>query len=194
MEKYFVSNNKVLGTKVLTTIENELSKCTSFSISVAFITSGGIVTLLETLRELEQKKIPGRILTTDYLMFSDPKALNKLSQFSNIDLRMYNCQDKEGFHTKGYIFDTGSDFHILMGSSNLTQSALTKNIEWNTSLIVDQDDEYKNALFNEFTQLWNSKHTQPYSLIESDYQERYEDSKSVKRILKTFSEKNKIDL
>ena len=54
MEKYFVSNNKVLGTKVLTTIENELSKCTSFSISVAFITSGGIVTLLETLRELEQ--------------------------------------------------------------------------------------------------------------------------------------------
>lgn len=193
MEKYFVSNNKVLGTKVLTTIENELSKCTSFSISVAFITSGGIVTLLETLRELEQKKIPGRILTTDYLMFSDPKALNKLSQFSNIDLRMYNCQDKEGFHTKGYIFDTGSDFHILMGSSNLTQSALTKNIEWNTSLIVDQDDEYKNALFNEFTQLWNSKHTQPYSLIESDYQERYEDSKSVKRILKTFSEKNKIE-
>lgn len=193
MEKYFVSNNKVLGTKVLTTIENELSKCTSFSISVAFITSGGIVTLLETLRELEQKKIPGKILTTDYLMFSDPKALNKLSQFSNIDLRMYNCQDKEGFHTKGYIFDTGSDFHILMGSSNLTQSALTKNIEWNTSLIVDQDDEYKDALFNEFIQLWNSKHTQPYSLIESDYQERYEDSKSVKRILKTFSEKNKIE-
>lgn len=193
MEKYFVSNNKVLGTKVLTTIENELSKCTSFSISVAFITSGGIVTLLETLRELEQKKIPGRILTTDYLMFSDPKALNKLSQFSNIDLRMYNCQDKEGFHTKGYIFDTGSDFHILMGSSNLTQSALTKNIEWNTSLIVDQDDEYKNALFNEFAQLWNSKNTKPYSLIESDYQKRYEDSKSVKRILRTFSEKNKIE-
>lgn len=193
MEKCFVSNNKVLGTKVLTTIENELSKCTSFSISVAFITSGGIVTLLETLRELEQKKIPGKILTTDYLMFSDPKALNKLNQFSNIDLRMYNCQDNEGFHTKGYIFDTGSNFHVLMGSSNLTQSALTKNIEWNTSLIVDQDDEYKNALFNEFAQLWNSKNTKPYSLIQSDYQERYEDSKSVKRILRTFSEKNKIE-
>lgn len=193
MEKCFVSNNKVLGTKVLTTIENELSKCTSFSISVAFITSGGIVTLLETLRELEQKKIPGKILTTDYLMFSDPKALNKLNQFSNIDLRMYNCQDNEGFHTKGYIFDTGSNFHVLMGSSNLTQSALTKNIEWNTSLIVDQDDEYKNALFNEFAQLWNSKNTKPYSLIQSDYQERYEDSKSVKRILRTFSEKNIIE-
>lgn len=193
MEKCFVSNNKVLGTKVLTTIENELSKCTSFSISVAFITSGGIVTLLETLRELEQKKIPGKILTTDYLMFSDPKALNKLNQFSNIDLRMYNCQDNEGFHTKGYIFDIGSNFHVLMGSSNLTQSALTKNIEWNTSLIVDQDDEYKNALFNEFAQLWNSKNTKPYSLIQSDYQERYEDSKSVKRILRTFSEKNKIE-
>ena len=60
-----------------------------------------------------------------------------------------------------------------------------------TSLIVDQDDEYKDALFNEFIQLWNSKHTQPYSLIESDYQERYEDSKSVKRILKLSLKKIK---
>lgn len=151
MEKYFVSNNKLLGTKVLTTVENELSKCTSFFISVAFITYGGLVTLLETLRTLEQKQILGYILTTDYLLFSDPKALDKLSQFSNIDLRMYCCDGKdEGFHTKGYIFNTDNEYHVLMGSSNLTLNALTKNIEWNTHLVIDQDDAYKASLFNEF--------------------------------------------
>ncbi len=188
MEKYFVSNNRVTGTKVLTTIDNELSKCTSFAISVAFITYGGLVTLLETLRTLEQKHIPGHILTTDYLMFSDPKALDKLSQFSNIDLRMYCCKDAEdGFHTKGYIFDTENEYHILMGSSNITLSALTKNIEWNTHLVVDRDDEYKTSLFNEFKQLWESKNTKSYTSIKSIYKERYIHNKSLKDVLNTLS-------
>ena len=190
MEKYFVSNNKMLGTKVLTTVENELSKCTSFSISVAFITYGGLVTLLETLRTLEQKQIPGYILTTDYLLFSDPKALDKLSQFSNIDLRMYCCDGKDlGFHTKGYIFDTDNEYHVLMGSSNLTLNALTKNIEWNTHLVIDQDDAYKTSLFNEFNQLWNSKNTIPYASIKSTYQERYSNTKFLKGVLNSLSQK-----
>lgn len=104
MEKMFVSNNGLEGRKVLTTIENELSKCTSFSMSVAFITVGGLTPLLETLKSLEEKGVQGRILTTDYLLFSDPKALEKLDQFSNIDLRMYCCQEgEEAFHTKGYL-------------------------------------------------------------------------------------------
>ena len=190
MEKYFVSNNKLLGTKVLTTVENELSKCTSFFISVAFITYGGLVTLLETLRTLEQKQILGYILTTDYLLFSDPKALDKLSQFSNIDLRMYCCDGKdEGFHTKGYIFNTDNEYHVLMGSSNLTLNALTKNIEWNTHLVIDQDDAYKASLFNEFNQLWNSKNTIPYASIKSTYQERYSNTKSLKGVLNSLSQK-----
>ena len=188
MDKYFVSNNKSLGTKVLSTIESELSKCTSFSISVAFITYGGLVTLLETLKTLEERGIPGKVLTTDYLLFSDPKALNKLNQFSNIDLRMYKCQEgEEGFHTKGYIFNIGDDYHVLMGSSNLTLDALTKNIEWNTGLIVNSGDEYKSALFKEFNQLWDSKNTLPYSMIESIYEERYKDSDFIKKAIKSLS-------
>lgn len=53
--------------------------CEEFSISVAFITMGGITPLLQTLEELERRNIPGRIMTTDYLTFSEPRALEKLS-------------------------------------------------------------------------------------------------------------------
>lgn len=58
-------------------------------ISVAFITMSGITPLLQTLKELEKRGIPGRILTTDYLTFSDPKALRKLEEFSNLHVKMY---------------------------------------------------------------------------------------------------------
>ena len=59
----FVSNNYNEGKKVLSVIEDELLKCDKFQISVAFITLGGVTPLLQTLKELEKKGIPGEILT-----------------------------------------------------------------------------------------------------------------------------------
>ena len=73
----FVSNNHREGKKVLSSIEDELLACDGFQISVAFITMSGITPLLQTLRELEKKNIKGQILTTNYLNFSEPRALKK---------------------------------------------------------------------------------------------------------------------
>ena len=101
----FVSNNYKEGKKVLSSIEGELLACDSFQISVAFITMSGITPLLQTLKELEKRKIKGQILTTNYLNFSEPRALKKLNELSNIALKMYDVEAaNEGFHTKGYIF------------------------------------------------------------------------------------------
>ena len=131
----FITNDYHRGMKVLTTLEKELQNCDSFAISVAFITMSGLVPLLQTLKELKERNIHGRILTTDYLTFSQPKALDKLASFSNVDLRMYRCgQAQDGFHTKGYIFKNKNIFHMIIGSSNLTSRALTLNKEWNTKL------------------------------------------------------------
>ena len=58
----FISNNYKLGKKVLVSIEEELQRCEEFFISVAFITKSGITPLLQTLKDLEQRNIPGKIL------------------------------------------------------------------------------------------------------------------------------------
>lgn len=101
----FVSNNYSEGKKVLSVIEDELLKCDRFQISVAFITLGGVTPLLQTLKELEQKGIPGEVLTSNYLDFSEPLALKKLHSLSNIQIKMYDTKAAHnGFHTKGYIF------------------------------------------------------------------------------------------
>lgn len=121
-----VSNNYKEGRKVISSIEDELLSCERFAISVAFITMSGITSLLQTLKELEQRGIPGRILTTDYLTFSESKALKKLSAFSNLQLKMYMTDhSNSGFHTKGYIFKKDEMYRIIVGSSNMTLSALT---------------------------------------------------------------------
>lgn len=46
-----------------------------------------------------------------------------------------------GFHTKGYIFRKNEEYRFIIGSSNLTQDALTKNIEWNTRLVSTEKGE-----------------------------------------------------
>lgn len=181
----FVSNNYKEGRKVLSTIENELLRCDTFFISVAFITMSGLTPLLQTLRVLEEKGIPGKILTTDYLNFTEPKALEKLASLSNIELKMYNTKEAgEGFHTKGYIFKEEEVYRIIVGSSNMTMGALTKNKEWNTKIISTEQGEYANRILEEFNDLWNSSSAREFEEFIEGYKVNYEVIKKQKAIAK----------
>lgn len=179
----FISNNYREGRKVLSSIEDELLSCEQFSISVAFITMSGITPLLQTLKELENKGIPGRILTTDYLTFSEPKALDKLAQLKNIELKMYCANESgEGFHTKGYIFRSDEIYRMIVGSSNMTLSALTRNKEWNTKIISTVQGEYALQMVGEFQQLWDSEFSKNYEEFIRSYRTTYEVVKKQKAI------------
>ena len=156
------------GQKVLTAIEKELKGCDDLFISVAFITMGGIAPLLGTLKDLEKKGVKGRILTTDYLMFSDPRALDKLNSLNNLDVRVFKTGENDvGFHTKGYMFHNNGDLRIIVGSSNLTQNAITKNHEWNTRMVSTSDGQFAMDIEDEFNNLWDS------SVCYSDYRDEY---------------------
>lgn len=179
----FVSNNYKEGKKVLSSIEDELLKCDQFQMSVAFITMSGITPLLQTLKELEKKNIPGEILTTNYLNFSEPRALAKLNELKNITLRMYDVEAAdEGFHTKGYIFRKAEVYRIIIGSSNITSSALTSNREWNTKLVSTEQGQMAKEIVAEFKELWNSKYTLSFDEFYEEYKERYKIIKHQRKI------------
>ena len=171
----FISNDYKEGRKVLSNLENELLTCKEFYISVAFITMGGVTPLLQTLKILENHGVTGKILTTDYQNFSDPKALRKLAELSNITLKMYrSSESQEGFHTKGYIFKNEGLYRIIVGSSNLTLNALTKNKEWNTKIISTEQGEYAKELMMEFKMLWDSEYAVPLNEFIDEYTINYQ--------------------
>ncbi|RDU24175.1 DUF3427 domain-containing protein [Anaerosacchariphilus polymeriproducens] len=181
----FVSNNNKVGKKVLSSIEDELLVCDQFQISVAFITMSGITPLLQTLKELEKKNIPGEILTTNYLNFSEPRALEKLNGLKNITLRMFDVKAAdEGFHTKGYIFKKDEIYRIIIGSSNITSAALTSNREWNTKLVSTEQGEMANEIVAEFNELWDSRYTLELDEFYETYKERYKIIKRQREIAK----------
>ena len=193
----FVSNNHKEGKKVLASVEAELLSCDEFQISVAFITMSGITPLLQTLKELEKKNIPGEILTTNYLNFSEPRALKKLNELKNITLKMYDVEAaREGFHTKGYIFKKEEVYRIIIGSSNITSAALTYNREWNTKIVSTEEGEIAQEIVHEFQELWNLEYALPFDEFYESYREKYQIIKHQRKIARqdeiVFIEKYKL--
>ena len=179
----FVSNDPEQRRKVISAIEQELSNCDEFAISVAFITLGGIEPLLQVLRELEAKNIKGKILTTDYQIFTDPKALDKLHELKNIEIKMYITDDgNDGFHTKGYLFKKDGLYRIIIGSSNMTDKALTVNREWNTKLVGYESGEVVSNILSEFNNLWNAENSLDYGDFIENYRVRFELAKVQRKL------------
>ncbi len=156
----FVSNDYTQGKKVSVAIEREFRHCDAFFISVAFITEGGLTPLKQVLAELRDKGIPGKILTTSYLTFTEPKALKTLAALSNVEVRVYDSTDEgaSGFHTKGYIFKEEEIYRFIIGSSNMTASAFSVNKEWNAKLVSTSDGELLKQMMVEFNALWTNEH------------------------------------
>lgn len=147
----FIFNDYNNSFNLLTELQTELDNCKEFYFAVAFITQSGLICLKEILNKLNDKNITGYILTTDYLYFTQPKALKELMHFPNLKIRIYS---QENFHVKGYIFKHEDYYSAIIGSSNLTQNALKANKEWNLKIKTLYDNSICQNILQEFWQMW----------------------------------------
>lgn len=167
IETHLISNE--VNSNMYRELSNSIIKCNSFIFNVAFISFGGLQLFLNAFNEARNRNIQGRILTSDYLNFTDPKALNKLFEFSNIQTKVYLQSEKGGFHTKSYIFEFDDYIQVYIGSSNITENALLRNIEWNVKLISKIDHPFVMDVLKHFEELWDST-----KLIDSNFLFEYE--------------------
>lgn len=176
LQAKLLSNEFEKHNKVLTVIQRELSKCDTFMFSVAFVTKGGLTTLLNSFDELKSNGRRGRILTSTYQLFNTPETFKQLMKLKDvIDVRIY---DHKSFHAKGYIFKKGEESNFIVGSSNLTQNALTNNHEWNIKLNTTYQGALTKELEREFNANWERSIVLNEAWIE-EYEELYRSSKIV---------------
>ena len=138
--------------KILSSLQEELACCDAFDFSVAFINHEGLASIKQALAELAQHNVKGRVLTTNYLNFTQPSALTELLAFPNIEVRAYT---KGGFHPKGYIFQHSNYYSMIVGSANLTASALNLNQEWSIKFLSLTDGQIVFSVREEFENVWN---------------------------------------
>ena len=151
LQPQIIYNDYNSGSNLLVELLQELQTCKRFYFAIAFITQSGLICLKECLKLLQEKNITGDILTTDYLYFNQPKALQELQQYPNLNIRIYT---KKNFHIKGYIFEQNDYYTLIVGSNNLTQTALKANKEWSLKINSLANGTLINNTLSQFQQMW----------------------------------------
>ena len=170
-----IINEKVKFRNFFIYLKQELLNCKKFYFIVSFIKYSGIQLLISTLDELEKQGIQGEIITSVYLNITDSKALRKLLSYKNIKVKIYN-NSSESFHTKAYLFEKEKYHSVVIGSSNISQSALYSAEEWNVKLTDSSFfNIYKKSL-NQFEKLWHSNEAIELTQDFIDEYEKYKKS------------------
>lgn len=152
LKPQLLTNRVVGGETVLTTLLEDLQVCQSFFFSVAFITESGLATLKAILHDLHMKGVSGKILTSTFLEFNNPKVFQELLKIPNVEVRLTSLK---GFHAKGYMFEHPHSYSMIVGSSNLTANALKVNYEWNIRLTSNENGELIRHFLHQFEEVWN---------------------------------------
>lgn len=184
LQPQIIYNDYKSGSNLLIELLQELQTCKRFYFAIAFITQSGLICLKECLKLLQEKNITGDILTTDYLYFNQPKALQELQQYPNLNIRIYT---KENFHIKGYIFEQNDYYTLIVGSNNLTQTALKSNKEWSLKINSLANGALINNTLSQFQQMWQE--AMPLTDIWlKQYADKYHSLQKLKREFATAQE------
>lgn len=134
-------------------IRTELNSCSGFTFGVAFITDDILTPLKVVLADLNSRGIQGKILTSNYLYFNHPKVFAELLKIPNVNVRIVR---QPGFHAKGYLFQHAKQNYqsVIIGSSNLTRSALLRNYEWNIRFTSYAEGAITKQISTEISRTW----------------------------------------
>jgi len=166
-------HNLVTGGKedpLLPEIKHHLALSSSVDIAVAFTLRSGIELIQPHLQDLLDRGGTLRILTGDYLGATDPDALLRLLDLNGrAECRIFETQGNAetgafagSFHPKAYTFQhkdgTGAAF---VGSSNISETALTSGVEWNYRVLGTRDQSGLAEIKEAFQTLFSGPRTVP---------------------------------
>jgi len=140
-------------------------------IAVAFLLDSGARCIIEHLKDFLDRGGQARILVSDYLDVTEPIALRRVADLEGaLSLKIYETQ-VQAFHLKSYAFAKGSEGIAFVGSSNLSETALTTSLEWNYKVVSARDVLGFRQIREGFDELFN--HSSSISVGE-EWIEQYE--------------------
>lgn len=158
----------------------------------AFAMKSGVKLMLPELQAAQARGSQIQLLVGDYLCITQPDALRQLVEgLPNAEIRLYQSYGRS-FHPKAYLFRNEDGQHVIVGSSNLSKSALTTGVEW--SLQTVDLPTFEQAM-EEFYKLFTSPNTVPVNLeMLGQYEARYLAANEVTPLSNKWSEAEETSL
>lgn len=116
---------------LLLLIAEGIDRADSVDLAVAFAMESGVQLVEPWFRDLLARGGRLRIVVGDYMDVTEPAALHRLADLEGAQLRVFET-GTGSFHPKAWLFRAADrQGAAIVGSSNLSRTALTTGIEWN---------------------------------------------------------------
>jgi len=151
---------------MLSEIKKEIVSCDSIDLLVSFIKWSAIRRIINELREFtEREGTRLRIITTTYMQATDYKAIIKLAELKNTEIKINYETNHMRMHAKSYLFKRDTGFTVAyIGSSNLSNPALTEGLEWNIKVTEKESMDIIRKFEVTFESYWNDSNFETFHL------------------------------
>lgn len=138
-------------------LKREILSADDICLLVSFIRSTGINLIYNQLKEFAQSGKRLRIITTTYIGATDFYAVKKLASLPNTEIKISYNSSIDRLHAKSYLFLRKTGFHTAyVGSSNLSEVALTEGLEWNVKVTQKELPHIIKEIRHTFESYWEN--------------------------------------
>ena len=138
-------------------LKREIMSADEIFLLVSFIRSTGINRIFNQLKDYCKSGKPLKIITTTYIGATDYNAIKKLSTLPNTEIKISYNSSVDRLHAKSYLFLRNTGFHTAyVGSSNLSEAALTEGLEWNVKVTQQELPHIVKEIRHTFDSYWGN--------------------------------------
>ncbi len=159
---------------MLSEIKKEIVSSDSIDFLVSFIKWSAIRRIMEELKAFTSR--PGvklRIIATTYMKATDYKAIEELAKLPNTEIKINYETNHMRMHAKSYLFKRETGFTTAyIGSSNLSNPALTEGLEWNLKVTEKESFDIIKKFAVTFESYWNNESFEIFDLNDEECKQK----------------------
>ncbi|HJV47324.1 MAG TPA: DEAD/DEAH box helicase family protein [Bacillota bacterium] len=172
-----MSKIKLVTENLLDELIKSIDTASGVYLIISFVMESGVRLLEESLLKALNRGAEIKILAGDYLFVTQPEGLRRCFQLDpRIEVRLWRSNGTS-FHPKAYLIQNGDqDGCLIVGSSNLSRSALIHGVEWNLVMQAAVEPTTFQSALEHFMRLFNHEATIPInSQTIQKYEQEYEE-------------------